>query len=125
MQFTLSCKKQHPMLQNLLTTTHCQGHVFLKDILKHIFRYAFRRPHCQLLVLLFPYILCFFEMEGALPATSMRLDGKQILIIVVSVVFIFLTVLGAGVRIYGRVVVLRKLFVEDGMLEPLGNCRQC
>lgn len=55
-------------------------------------------------------------MAEALPATSMSLDGKQILMIVVSVIFVFLTVLSAGVRIYGRIAVVRKLFAEDGML---------
>lgn len=58
-----------------------------------------------------------FMMTEALPATSMSLDGKQMLIIVVSVICIILTALSAGARIYGRLVVLRKLFVEDGMFD--------
>lgn len=59
--------------------------------------------------------------EGS-PATTMSaagLENKQVLIITFSCVFTFLTVLGAGSRVYGRLAVVRKLFVEDGRFKDL------
>lgn len=55
-----------------------------------------------------------FEMADASLATPMAIDDKQILIITISAVLLFLTVLGASLRFYGRLTVLRKLFAEDG-----------